>query len=269
MVSVYCMGASQEVGRSAFLLNTDKTLLLDYGIKIFGKNGEAEFPLDFNEKTVDAAIISHAHMDHSGFLPNLYTFSKTRWIGTPPTHDLCEILLADSMKIMGEKLPFDQSHYKKALKYWIPAVYERPMQVGKTEIRLFDAGHIAGSAMIELDYEGRKILYSGDIKLDPTRMHDGLKYDEEVDVLFIESTYSNREHPERKEIEQQLIEEIEETTGEGGTVLLPSFALGRTQELVRVIRAHNKDVPVFVDGMGKQRKGQPIIQQVCKRCGSH
>lgn len=245
-----CLGASREVGRSAFLLKTDKKMLIDYGIKIFDKSGQAKFPEGMAVEP-DLALISHAHLDHSGFIPYLYTHSKTQWIATPPTRDIVEILVADSMKIMGGKLPFDESHYKKMLKYWIPTVYGRKMQMGKTDVVFHDAGHISGSAMVEIEHEGRRLLYTGDFKSEETRLHAGEKYDGEVDVLVIESTYSNREHPKREDIEKKLADEISETLKEGGNILLPAFALGRSQELIRIIRAHNKRVPIYLDGMGK------------------
>lgn len=245
-----CLGASREVGRSAFLLKTDKKMIIDYGIKIFDKSGQPKFPEETNVEP-DLALISHAHLDHSGYIPYLYTHSKTQWVSTPPTRDIVEILVADSMKIMGDKLPFDDSHYKRMLKYWIPTVYGRKMQMGNTDITFQDAGHISGSAMIEIEHEGRKLLYTGDFKSEETRLHAGEKYNGEVDVLVIESTYSNREHPNREDIERKLADEISETLKEGGNVLLPAFSLGRSQELIRIIRARHKKVPIYLDGMGK------------------
>ncbi|MFA6530444.1 MAG: MBL fold metallo-hydrolase [Candidatus Micrarchaeia archaeon] len=247
---ITCLGASGEVGRSAFIVKTDKTILLDYGIKIFDKSGQPKFPEAFKEN-LDLMILSHAHLDHSGNLPFLYTFSKTKWLGTPATHDLIELLLADSMKIMEGKLPYDLTHYNKALKYWIPAVTNRTMSTGKTNVKMFDAGHIAGAVMIEMEHNGKKLLYTGDFKGEDTRMHRGAKYNEEVDVLMVDCTYAMREHPDRKKTEQQLADEIKETIKDGGTVLLPAFALGRSQELIRLVRAYNKKVPVYLDGMGK------------------
>jgi putative mRNA 3-end processing factor len=249
-MELHCLGASGEVGRSAFLLKTDKTLLLDYGIKIFDKSGQPKFPEETNIEP-DLAIISHAHLDHSGYIPYLYTYSKTQWLATPPTRDIVEILIADSMKIMQGKLPFGESEYKKMLKYWIPTVYGRKMQIGKTDISFHDAGHISGSAMVDIKYDGKKLLYTGDFKSEETRLHEGEKYKDEVDVLVIESTYSNREHPERRDIERKLADEISETLKEGGNILLPAFSLGRSQELIRIIRAYHKRTPIYLDGMGK------------------
>lgn len=256
------LGASREVGRSAFILETDKKFLLDYGIKIFDKSGQPQYPDEFHEN-LDLMILSHAHLDHSGYIPYLYTFSKIKWMATPPTRDLVELLLADSMKIMGDKLPYDQTHYMKTLKYWIPAMYNQTMGMGKTDFKMVDAGHIAGAAMVEFKYQGRKMLYTGDYKKEPTSMHAGIDYNEEVDVLLIDSTYATREHPNRDETEKKLAAEIKETIKDDGTVLLPAFALGRSQELIRVIRKYNKKVPIFLDGMGKE------ITKIYQKHGSY
>jgi putative mRNA 3-end processing factor len=250
MATLHCLGASQEVGRSAFLLETDKRILLDYGIKVFDISGEPKYPLDFGH-AIDAALITHAHLDHSGFVPALYRNQKIRWFATPPTREICNILWKDSMKIMREKLPYGAQHYQQALRNWAPVSYGQHVRIGQTFCRFLDAGHILGSAMIEIEYNKRVIAYTGDFKAEETKMHNGAKPIEDVDVLIIDSTYALKEHPNRKNLEEKLADEISETISNGGNVILPAFAAGRTQELISIIRAHNKNVPVFVDGMGK------------------
>ncbi len=249
MPTLYCNGASQEVGRSAFLLETDKRLLLDYGIKIFNETDTAQYPLP--AENIDAAIISHAHLDHSGLVPQLYASNSIRWYATPPTLDICEVLFQDSMKIMGDELPYHLAHFKRALKHWTPMLYGKHIRMGETTFRALDAGHIIGSAMVEIEHAGKKILYTGDFKPEATRMHAGAKQVEDVNTLIIDSTYAMKEHPSRKQLEQDLMDEIEETLEGEGHVLLPAFAVGRTQELIRLIRKHNRHAPIFVDGMGK------------------
>lgn len=247
---VECLGASREVGRSAFLLHTDKNVVLDYGIKIFDLEGKPKFPLDTTLRP-DLAVLSHAHLDHSGCIPSLYTQNNMLWYSTPPTKDICEILWADSMKIMGDTLPYRLPHFKKSFKCWNPMLYRHRIRTGETEIELHDAGHIAGSSMVEVEYKEKTLLYTGDFKLEDTLMQKGAKTIDGVDVLMIESTYALREHPPRKELEEKLIEQIHETIDNGGNILLPSFALGRTQELISLVRSYDKDIPVFVDGMGR------------------
>jgi putative mRNA 3-end processing factor len=247
---LHCLGASQEVGRSAFLLHTDKKIMIDYGVKIFGEEGNPEYPID--EVEPDLAVISHAHLDHSGFVPALYRGKRLRWYATPPTVELCEILWADSMKIMGENLPYRVNHFKRALKNWNPIVYGQELHTGDTKISMTDAGHIAGAGIVNIEHNGKKICYSGDFKMERTHMHKGAKPVEDVDTLIIETTYAYRDHPPREQVEKQLIDEIEETVYNGGTMLLPAFALGRTQELIALVRESNPDIPVFVDGMGRK-----------------
>lgn len=245
-----CLGASREVGRSAFILQTDKRIMLDYGVKIFDQSGKPKFPIDSDAP--DFALISHAHLDHSGFVPALYRNSNVRWFATPPTRDFCELLWLDSMKIMGQELPYRESHFKKALKYWSPALYGHTMHAGNTRIDLTDAGHIAGAAIATIEYEGRRICYTGDFKMEGTCMHQGAKAVKDVDVLIMESTYASRDHPPREELERSFVEEMKETLQNGGNILLPAFSLGRTQELISLIRKHDRHIPVFVDGMGRE-----------------
>ncbi|MFH1393280.1 MAG: MBL fold metallo-hydrolase [Candidatus Micrarchaeota archaeon] len=245
-----CFGASREVGRSAFLLQTDKRIMLDYGIKIFDPSGQAQYPA--NDITPDFAVISHAHLDHSGFVPAFYRNSKIRWYATPPTRDFCEVLWKDSMKIMGPDLPYTVGHYKKALKYWAPMLYGRPVHTGETRIKLHDAGHIAGAAIVDIEYKGKRVCYTGDFKMEATQMHEGAKKVKDVDTLIIESTYAQRDHPPRRELEQKFVEEMRETLDSGGNFLLPAFSLGRTQELISLIRKYDRNIPVFVDGMGRE-----------------
>lgn len=252
-INLHCLGASGEVGRSAFVLQTDRRVLLDYGVKVFDEAGKPTYPLKIQDAKLDAAFISHAHLDHSGFVPNIYSFSKIPWYGTPATYDIADILWKDSMKIQGEELPWRNAHYKKALKYWHPLMYGHRIGVGETDFEFLDAGHIIGAAMIDMNYRGKKILYTGDFKSEKTRLHEGAKHlKAEVDALIIESTYADREHPDRKGLEKKFADEIYETINEGGTVLCPAFAVGRSQELIRIVRAYHKDVPVYLDGMAKE-----------------
>ncbi len=262
MVTLDCLGASGEVGRSAFLLTTDKKLLLDYGVKIFDITGKPKFPSE--EIEADAMILSHAHLDHSGFIPALYKRnSRIRWFATPPTEEICELLWSDSMKIMKEDLPYSLHHFKKALSNWSPMTYDRQMNFGETNVTMSDAGHITGASIIKIEYENRTIVYTGDFKLEETRMHKGAKTITDADVLIIESTYASREHPDRRATEEQIMQEIRETVEAGGTALFPAFSLGRTQELISIIRHYDRNIPVFVDGMGKD------ITQIYLRYGNY
>ncbi len=250
MAWLECLGASREVGRSAFLLQTDRQILLDYGVKIFDPSGTPKFPSE--NIRPDLMLLSHAHLDHSGFVPALYKHSKIKWFATPPTEEICEVLWLDSMKIMEKNLPYRLNHFKKATRNFHPILYNKPFHVGETEVVFTDAGHISGAAIITLEYKEKRICYTGDFKIEETELHKGAKTVGDVDILIIESTYADRNHPPRGELERQLIAEIDETVDNGGSVLMPAFSLGRTQEIISVIRKYDRGVPVFVDGMGKE-----------------
>ncbi len=249
-MKIHCLGATREVGRSAFVVKTDKKILLDYGIKINNETNEPQFPLP-PDPDLDMAIISHPHLDHTGFVPHLAK-TKTTWYSTSATKEISEVLWLDSLKIMGEKANYNKSDIRHVLNQWKSFNYNKLKKFGQTSIVNFDAGHILGSMMTKIDYNNKTIVYTGDFKSEPTRMHEGAKPIEDVTAVMIDSTYALKEHPKRKEAEEKLIEEITETVESGGTALLPAFAVGRTQELISIIRAYIQDVPVYLDGMGRK-----------------
>ncbi len=245
------LGAAREVGRSGVLLECDKNLLFDYGIKIHGEM--TEYP-KIPKQQVDALLLSHAHLDHSGYMPVLFEKHALPVYATYPTQALSEMLVEDSMRVQ-ERKGFETPMYskrslKKCLRSFVPLIYARKHSItDKTGITMHDAGHIPGAGIIEVSSSGKKIVYTGDFKMEETHLHAGADCIEDVDVLIIESTYANREHPERKTIEAQLCAEVEETLEEGGIALLPSFAVGRSQELLQLFFEHNPDWRPFIDGM--------------------
>ena len=200
---------------------------------------------------LDAMILSHAHLDHSGFIPELYTRPPVNWFSTPPTKEIASLLWADSMKIMAQDSPYEQRHIDRAEIHFAPLLYEQTLSLGDTDYTLHDAGHILGAAMVRAEHKGKTLFYSGDFNDTDSRMHKGASLPTDIDYLILESTYSNREHPSRDENEHKLIQTIEDTIDEGGTVLLPAFAVGRSQELISILHAHLRGIPVFLDGMSK------------------
>ncbi len=246
-----CLGAGQEVGRSCFVLETDARVMLDCGLKIYEPGGKRDMFPEQHQGALDAMLLSHAHFDHSGFVPGLLMQERINWFGTPPTLDICSLLWPDSMKIMGNESPYREDDIKRAERKFVPVEYEKRLQLEKTEFVFHDAGHIAGAAMIEAEWAGRRFVYSGDFKLGETKMHKGAKPIKDVDVLVMESTYHSREHPERKGLEKKLKGAMAEVLDDGGNVLFPAFAVGRTQELIAIVRSLLKDADIYVDGMGK------------------
>ncbi len=246
------LGAAGEVGRSCVMLSTDQNIVLDCALKIHNKSDPHLYPQP-PPLPVDTVVVSHPHLDHIGFLPSLFEHHSPRVISTPPTKEIGELLLLDSAKIIIEEygtLPYKRSSHKKAMESFRVQGYHQKTVMGDTTLTLLDAGHIPGSAQALLEYGGKKILYSGDFKLSETRMHKPAEITENVDVLITESTYANRDHPNRQDLEVQLVQRAREVVSNGGNLLLPAFAVGRTQELISIIKSQDKDLPVWVDGMG-------------------
>ncbi|MGC9149734.1 MAG: MBL fold metallo-hydrolase [Candidatus Micrarchaeia archaeon] len=241
------LGGAREVGRSSIVIEDRKKIMLDCGIKLDSKT---EYP---EQLAADLIIVSHAHLDHSGFSPFYYKFSSLPSIGTYPTLNLTQLLLKDFLKVQRrkhEKVPFKDREIRKFVRNFIVANYEEEFAFGDFSIKFHDAGHIPGSCMVELNKDGKKIFYTADFKLTPTYLHKGTNF-YESDILIIESTYANREHPPRKEVEKRLKEEIEETISKGGNVLMPTFAVGRAQEMLFVLDSLGFSDIVYLDGMAK------------------
>ncbi|MBI4399384.1 MBL fold metallo-hydrolase [Candidatus Micrarchaeota archaeon] len=238
------LGGANEVGRSAILLESDKKFLLDYGVKLFGG---PQYPRLLD--SLDVLVTSHAHLDHIGQTPVLFDRFKIPWITTYPTQPIAGRLLIDSMKI-DKEIQFDSTDFDKLMNSFFPLPYEKEFHFSKTSITFHDAGHIPGSAMTELKVNGKKIVYTGDFNSKETKLHNGAKTIQNIDTLIIESTYSNREHPDRKDVEKKLKEEVKKTLDDGGTVLLPCFAVGRTQEMLQVLDSLNLNADIYLEGMG-------------------
>ncbi len=247
--SVTFLGSALEVGRSAILASTDKKLMLDYGLKLFATEEVDYKPTEYDGH-LDLAILSHAHMDHSGNAPALFMKNNAPIVSTPPTKALCEILWEDSLKI-GTFQTYSKNNMKSAVKNFMTVPYGKSIFTGSTKFSLHDAGHIAGSSVVALEYAGKKLVYSGDIKLQDTKMHHGTAFAEKADALIIESTYAQREHPPRQELESKLQDSAKKTVDDGGIMLLPSFAIGRSQELVSILSELPDDIDIYLDGMGK------------------
>jgi len=166
------------------------------------------------------------------------------------------MLLFDSYKISRkeeEKERFRKKDINIALRYFKPVKYKKPFKIGKTRTTLFNAGHIPGSAMILLETKNKRILYTGDFNTSDTRLISGSDKDvPEVDVLIIESTYAQREHPDREKEERRMIETIRGTLSNDGIALVSSFAIARTQEILLILDEYELGYPVYLDGMAQK-----------------
>lgn len=247
-------GGAQEVGRSSILLKDKSSLIMDYGIKI--GTGSPEFPVDVPK--ADALLLSHAHIDHSGAVPMLYDDTYIPAFGTAPTLELSELLLNDSLKVARkEHLP--ERFYKRQISSfsnrYIGMEYERRFDFAEFGITMHDAGHIPGSAAFEIERNGagpgpKRIVYTGDFKMEPQTLHNGT-VPIRCDTLIIESTYALRGHPNRPELVGKFIERVREVLERGGNVLLPAFAVGRSQELLAMLYKNGMIDNTYVDGMAR------------------
>ena len=265
-MKIQFLGYAQEVGRSCIVIND--WILLDAGLKI-GKQ-EAEYPEDFSEKDIKAVFLSHAHLDHTGALPLLNHLGLRCVIyATKMTRAITKILLADSIHIaelQGTHPAYTEENINNILSYFNYANYNREYEEKSISLKykFLDAGHIPGSASILIDFEDKggqrkKVLYTGDINAIGSNLLDGLNYHKKniaelknVDAMICESTYGGRNHPNRIEQEKEFLSLIQGTVDNGGSVLIPAFAVGRSQEIVMMLSKRNFKVPIYLDGMGKK-----------------
>ncbi|MEO2154370.1 MAG: beta-CASP ribonuclease aCPSF1 [Nanoarchaeota archaeon] len=267
-IRVSFLGASQQVGRSAFLLQTKESRILldaglDTGLPI--TNPEA-FPFldapEFNIKDLDAIVISHAHMDHIALLPFLFKIGYEGPVYmTQPTRDLSALMLLDFVNLTNGAL-YGEKEIRQMLKHVIPLSYEEVTDI-TPDIRLtfYNAGHILGSALVHLNIGNGlfNLLYTGDFKYADTNLLNKAHTNfQRVEAVMVESTYGSRVNPPRQEVEEKLINTIKEIINNGGNVLIPVFAVGRSQELAVLIEkkwregAFNdlkEDLRVYFDGM--------------------
>jgi len=253
-ISFTALGGSNEVGRSSFLIDFGEKLVLDRGVKLTPDGSEYPLPVEVN---LDAVIISHAHLDHSGALPGLFVNSNVLSYMTAPTLELSKILWFDSLKIAGLEgidISFSREEIDDAEKFTFPVYYKRVLHITKNcSMQFFDAGHILGSAMPMLSIGEKSLLYTGDFKVEETRLFKGADLNVgKLDYLVMESTYGDRNHPPRKECEKMFVEEVQETLDRGGTALVPGFAVGRSQELIDILHGHKINAPIYLDGMGQK-----------------
>jgi metallo-beta-lactamase family protein len=276
----FCGAAGTTTGSQHLLEINGRKILLDCGLYQGSRRHAYEvnccFP-HFDPKTVDAVVLSHAHIDHSGNLPNLCKngFSGNIY-STHATRDLCQIMLADSARIQESDIDWLNKHRKKeglepvqplyseqdaerCLRQFVTIAYSRPMPVcdGVT-VTFIDAGHILGSAQVLLEIDDRsdgvrkRFLFSGDVG----RGHNEVLRDpvavENIDYLLMESTYGGREHEAPPGVGDHIGEIIRQALRRGGRILIPAFAVERTQQLLYVLhelfeRGEIPEIPVFVD----------------------
>ena len=233
--------------------------MLDYGIKL---NHKIEYPVA--TPNVDAFILSHAHLDHSGLRAG--ALQRDANTGIRDRADSWVIRAAlEGLDEHSEKRAHDpevpQSPARSFMHRYTSLDYHSQTEFAEFNIEFFDAGHICGSAITLIERknakENKRIVYTGDFKLEPQYLHKGAEV-VESDVLIIESTYATREHPEKEGVVESLVKRIKETLENNGTVLLPVFAVGRSQEILYMLYKNNLTQYTYIDGMARTATSMAI-----------
>jgi putative mRNA 3-end processing factor len=253
-MKVRFLGGAREVGRSAILV--DDRRLLDCGATT---DSPPSYPLGTGASSggstldPDAVVVTHGHLDHGGALPTLVSGTSrpaVHW--TPPTRDLALALARDTLKLHGQSplCPFTREDVARLTEVSETHGYgeAESFETLGYEITLYNAGHIPGSAHVLVDDGETRLLYTGDFSTTDQRLVAPTTDRPPADVVICESTYSDVEHEPRNTIEDRFVERLRETVWEGGTAVVPAFAIGRTQELMLVCAAN--DITPYVDGMG-------------------
>ena len=267
-VRVTMLGSGRQVGRSCILLQTPVSkILIDCGIDV-SSSGADRFPYldvpEFDINAIDAIVISHAHLDHSGLLPYLYKMGyKGPVYMAAPTRDISALLALDFIGVAYKQASaplFSTVDIREMVKHSICLEYNEVTDIAPDiRITLYNAGHTLGSAMIHFNIGNglHNFLYSGDSKFGKSRLLDPASvYFPRLETLMMESTYGGKENtsPPRKESEQELIDYIHEIIGRGGKLLIPELGLGRAQETMLVLEDAMQlgkipKIPIYIDGM--------------------
>ncbi|MCX6549455.1 MAG: MBL fold metallo-hydrolase [Acidobacteria bacterium] len=275
MTTLTFLGAAKSVTGSKYLLeHGSRRMLIDCGLfqglkELRERNWQ---PLPVEPSSINAVVLTHAHIDHSGYLPRLVKQGfKGRVFCTPATADLCRIMLPDAGRLAEEDaheanrhgytkhspaLPlFTEDDAFQALTHLQPVGYDRPIPIGGVaDVSFLDAGHLLGSAFARIRLEGeggKELLFSGDLgRYDRPVLPDPSKVDT-ADVLLVESTYGDRVH-ERDDGGERLASIITDTIGRGGKVIIPAFAVGRVEEVIYWLKRLEEArripvVPVYLD----------------------
>lgn len=279
MIRITCLGGAGSVTGSCYLVESPKgkKILVDCGLFQGGRQMEARnwSEWGFDPKTIDTLFLTHAHIDHSGRIPKLVKDGFAgRIITSPPTAELCEVMLMDSAHIQemdaewrtrknrrqskADVLPlYNTEDAQKSLSHFSPVERDKILEPGPgVKARLRNAGHILGSSILELwikeDGTSTKIVFSGDLgKRDQLIVRDPHEIFD-ADYLFVESTYGNRLHKTQEQSRDELVEAIRHGTSNGEKIIIPAFAVERTQEILYILGEFSRqglvpDIPIYLD----------------------
>ncbi len=262
-IRVTALGGFREVGRSCVLLQTPQSkVIMDCGLNVNAASLKPFPQLDapeFRIQDLDAIIVTHAHMDHVGMVPYLYEYGfKGPLYCTRPTRDLAALLLLDYLQICqreNKKAPYTSKGIEEMIKHCIPLEYGEVSDIAPDmRLTLQNAGHILGSSTVHVHIgDGLyNVLYTGDMKFERTKLFDMASTDyARAEALVIESTYGSSEDllPLHLDGESTLVESVKKAVARGGRVIVPSFAVGRAQDVIAILADSSLDVPIYLDGM--------------------
>lgn len=271
-LKIHFLGAIETVTGSKYLIEAlDKKIMVDcglfQGIKKL-RNLNWEYP-PINPAEIDVVLLTHAHLDHTGYLPKLVKsgFKGAIW-GTAPTLEIAAIILRDSAKIQEEEAEYANkkgfSKHQPALPLYDLEDAEKTIQhfreiQSKEWLPLFENiqvrfqynGHILGATFIEMDIAGKRIVFSGDIGREEDMLLSPPERPKKADILLVESTYGDRLHP-KEDLEGKIQDIVHDTWQDGGTLIIPSFAVERTQTLMYLfwqlrIKGRMPNIPIYMD----------------------
>jgi metallo-beta-lactamase family protein len=256
-------GATGEVTGANFLLEIDgKKILIDCGMHQGTRQEEDKNFTSFayNPADIDILFVTHAHQDHIGKIPKLVRDGFAGVIySTPPTRDISKLMFEDALGLLEDDAQlrhvdaiYDQQDIDKANSLWKGIPYHDPVVVtDDLKVIGYDAGHVLGSTMWEFNFKGKKMLFTGDLGNTPTTLLRDTEVFEEPEFLLMESVYGDRNH-EQEDRREHLCRVINDTAAEHGTLMIPSFSLERTQEILfdidQLVRNHRiQSMPIFLD----------------------
>ena len=257
-------GAGDVTGANYMLESQGTRIMIDCGLHQGSHYAEKKNfePFPYDPKTITAIFVTHSHLDHVGLLPKLERDGfKGMIYSTSATKDFAEFILLDSEHILGKEAEreakpplYTEADIERLMQQWHGIPYHQPITIGPFTITPYDAGHILGSASYKIEADGKTIVFSGDLGNTPAPIIKPTEFIEKthVDYCLVESAYGNRVHENEDQRREALEDAIENTVADGGTLIIPTFALERTQELLFHLHALFEEgrvprVPVFID----------------------
>lgn len=253
----FASGAGTVTGANFLLEGNGKKFLIDCGL-VQGEKIADELnwaPFTYDPSTIDILFITHAHIDHIGRIPKIIQDGfNGRIISTIPTRDIVQVMLEDTAHLLAHDKNFDlkdiysAENIKTAMSLWEGVEYHQVVNVDHGfQFSFKDSGHILGSGIIEIVYNGKKIVFTGDLGNSPSPILCDTEKVTDADYLIMESVYGDRNHEDRNERKEKLAKVINENYKRAGTLMIPVFSLERTQELIFEINemAEAKIIPVM------------------------